>query len=142
MPLPPCAFSFTISFYPLHSSLLFPALPALPVGMLLSASFVAIATIAGAIFPTSAAHKPAMYNASQILADQNLENPCPYEFPVLQNGSLADFGQFPMPLCHGFRLEEASIDQLQHALSHDNLTSVQLVYCYMQRIYQTDSYIQ
>jgi hypothetical protein len=49
---------------------------------------------------------------------------------------------FPMPLCHGFLLEEATIDQMQHALSNTNLTSQQLVACYMRRIYQTDQYIK
>jgi hypothetical protein len=49
---------------------------------------------------------------------------------------------FPMPLCHGLTLEEATIDQMQYALSNGKLTSQQLVECYMQRIYQTDQYIK
>jgi amidase len=82
------------------------------------------------------------FNASQIIETQELESPYPYEFPVLQNGSLADSGQFPMPLCHGFKLEEATIDQLQQALSNGTLTSVKLAMCYLKRIYQTDGYIR
>jgi amidase len=82
------------------------------------------------------------FNATQIIENQELESPYPYEFPVLQNGSLADSGQFPMPLCHGFKLEEASIDQIQQALSNGTLTSVKLVMCYMKRIYQADGYIR
>jgi amidase len=81
-------------------------------------------------------------NATQIIESQELESPYPYEFPVLQNGSLGDSGQFPMPLCHGFKLEEATIDQLQQALSNGVLTSVKLAICYINRIYQTDGYIR
>ncbi|KAG0646914.1 amidase [Hyphodiscus hymeniophilus] len=82
------------------------------------------------------------FNATQIIENQELKSPYPYEFPVLQNGSLVDSGQFPMPRCHGFKLEEATIDQLQQALSNGTLTSVKLVMCYMKRIYQTDGYIR
>jgi len=39
-------------------------------------------------------------------------------------------------------LEEATIDQMQAAMSRGKLTSQQLVMCYMQRIYQTDQYIK
>ena len=49
---------------------------------------------------------------------------------------------FPMPSCYGFTLEEATIDQMQAAMSRGKLTSQQLVMCYMQRIYQTDQYIK
>jgi amidase len=87
------------------------------------------------------APKPS-FNASQVIENQELESPYPYEFPVLQNGSLEDSGQFPMPLCHGFKLEEATIDQLQQALSNGTLTSVKLAKCYLKRIYQTDGYIR
>lgn len=82
------------------------------------------------------------YNASQIVDSQTLGTPYPYEFPVLQNGSNADSGQFPMPKCNGFQLEEATIDQMQKALSTGKLTCVQIVFCYLQRIYQTDEYIK
>jgi amidase len=82
------------------------------------------------------------YNASQLVEAQILGSPYPYEFPVLENGPLADSGQFPMPACHNFTLEEATIDQLQEALSKGTLTSVKLAQCYLQRIYQTDSYIR
>ncbi|KAK4631332.1 Putative amidase [Fulvia fulva] len=46
-----------------------------------------------------------------------------------------------MPKCHGVVIEEASIDELQEYLSHGNLTSQQLAMCYLQRIWQTDDYI-
>lgn len=83
-----------------------------------------------------------LYNTTQILETQTLSSPYPYEFPVLQNGSNADVGQFPMPKCNGFTLEEATIDQMQEALSKGTLTSVQIVMCYLQRIFQVDEYIR
>lgn len=46
-----------------------------------------------------------------------------------------------MPQCQGITLEEATIDQLQQYMSDGNLTSVQLVTCYLQRIWQTQEYI-
>lgn len=48
---------------------------------------------------------------------------------------------FPMPPCGDFRLEEASIDQMQAAMANGSLTSQQLVTCYMIRTYQTNPYI-
>ncbi|KAF4628261.1 hypothetical protein G7Y89_g9883 [Cudoniella acicularis] len=82
------------------------------------------------------------YSSSRFAESQELSSPYPYQFPVLQNGSNADSGQFPMPLCYGFKLEEATIDQLQQAMANGTLTSVQIVLCYLQRVFQTDEYIQ
>ncbi|KAF7562654.1 hypothetical protein G7046_g1468 [Stylonectria norvegica] len=48
---------------------------------------------------------------------------------------------FPMGDCNGFKLEEATIDQMQDAMKSGKLTSVQLVTCYMIRTYQTEQYI-
>ncbi|KAH8901440.1 amidase signature enzyme [Thozetella sp. PMI_491] len=48
---------------------------------------------------------------------------------------------FPMPPCGSFRLEEATIDQMQAAMAGGSLTSVQLVMCYMLRVYQTEEFI-
>ncbi|KFZ24339.1 hypothetical protein V502_01184 [Pseudogymnoascus sp. VKM F-4520 (FW-2644)] len=82
-------------------------------------------------------------NASQLApSDQTLESPFPYYFPQLGSGDAANSGQFPMPLCHGFKLEEATIDQLQHAMDKGTLSSVKIVMCYLQRIYQTDAYLR
>ncbi|KAG9229622.1 amidase signature domain-containing protein [Amylocarpus encephaloides] len=86
-------------------------------------------------------HGEKKVNASQIVESQTLDSPYPYEFPALQNGSSASRGQFPMPLCYGFTLEEATIDQLQAAMSNGTLTSVKIALCYVQRILQTDEYI-
>jgi amidase len=114
---------------------------------MLSRSFLAAISIGLNLLSSSVAHKPSnynasQYNASQVVESQTLESPYPYEFPVLQNGSLEDSGQFPMPWCHGFKLEEATIYQLQQELSSGRLSSVQLALCYLQRIYQTDGYIR
>jgi amidase len=49
---------------------------------------------------------------------------------------------FPMPLCYGYVIEEASIDTLQGYMSEGNLTSVQLTMCYLQRIAQLNPYLQ
>lgn len=80
------------------------------------------------------------YNASELPESQILNSPYPYEFPVFQYGTEEDNGQFPMPSCNGLTLEEATIDQLQEALSTGKLTTVTLTLCYLQRIYQTDQY--
>ncbi|KAK3387868.1 amidase signature domain-containing protein [Podospora didyma] len=60
-------------------------------------------------------------------------------FPLLQNADSANL--FPMPRCGSFKLEEATVDQMQKAMASGTLTSVQLVQCYMLRVYQTDDYI-
>jgi amidase len=61
-------------------------------------------------------------------------------FPLQQNAGTT--GLFPMALCNGFKLEEATIDQMQQALNRSQLNSQQLVTCYLQRIYQTHDYIK
>ncbi|KAG6304107.1 hypothetical protein E4U09_000016 [Claviceps aff. purpurea] len=50
-------------------------------------------------------------------------------------------GLFPMADCHGFALEEATIDEMQEAMGNGSLTSVQLLHCYMMRTFQTQQYI-
>jgi amidase len=47
-----------------------------------------------------------------------------------------------MPLCQGHKIEDATIDKLQGYMANGDLTSVQLVTCYMQRYYQTNQYIK
>jgi hypothetical protein len=47
-----------------------------------------------------------------------------------------------MPLCKGFSIEDATIDELQQYMASSNLSSVQLLSCYMQRYYQTNQYIK
>ena len=61
-------------------------------------------------------------------------------FPLEQKAGTAEL--FPMPLCNGFKLEEATVDQMQAAMERGQITSQQLVICYLQRMYQTESYIK
>lgn len=107
-----------------------------------SQSFLAAISVVCTLLSSSFAYKQPAYNATQLIENQTLENPYPYDFPLLQNGPAADSGQFPMPLCHGFKLEEATIDKLQEELSSGRLTCVQIVLCYLRRVYQTDEYIR
>lgn len=60
-------------------------------------------------------------------------------FPLEQYADSAAL--FPMPPCGAFHLEEATIDEMQAAMSNGSLTSQQLVACYLVRTYQTNSYI-
>lgn len=79
---------------------------------------------------------------SNLVSSQDVSSPFPYEFPYLGNVSDVDARRFPMPACDGIVLEEATIDQLQEAMSTGRLTAVQIAICYLQRIYQTDSYVK
>ncbi|KAK1727066.1 amidase [Colletotrichum acutatum] len=69
----------------------------------------------------------------------NSSTTVPPVFPLLGDVGSADL--FPMPLCGNFKLEEATIDEMQAALAAGTLTSQQLVGCYIQRTYQTQEYI-
>lgn len=60
-------------------------------------------------------------------------------FPLEQYADSAAL--FPMPPCGTFHLEEATIDDMQAAMSNGSLTSQQLLSCYLVRTYQTNSYI-
>ena len=75
-----------------------------------------------------------------VVSGQLLSSPSQYDFPILQNGYSQNTGHFPMPLCHGITLEEATIDQLQDYMANGKLTSLQMTMCYIQRILQTDEY--
>lgn len=78
------------------------------------------------------------FNDSTLAESEILTTPFPYVFP--QIGNPTDL--FPMLTCNGVRLEEATIDELQKAMRQGLLTTTQIVLCYLQRIYQTDSYIE
>ena len=69
---------------------------------------------------------------------QILGSPSPFDFPALSDPA----NLFPMPPCNGITLEEATIDQLQDAMSSGKLTTGQLAMCYITRISQTDGYIK
>lgn len=75
-----------------------------------------------------------------LAGSQILQNPFPYDFPILTNPSDPARNPFPMPPCNGVTLEEATIDQLQDYMENGRLTSVQIVTCYMQRMFQVDGY--
>lgn len=85
---------------------------------------------------------PSIANATEFINTQELSTPFPYEFPLLGNASENAATRFPMAQCNGFTLEEATIDQLQDLMGSGRLASVQVVLCYLQRIYQTDPYIK
>ena len=63
-----------------------------------------------------------------------------FYFPLAQNANSSAL--FPVANCNGLELEEATIDQLQDAMSQGKLTAVQLAMCYLQRVYQVDKYIK
>ncbi|KAK4455373.1 amidase [Podospora aff. communis PSN243] len=60
-------------------------------------------------------------------------------FPLLSNAGTPSL--FPMPPCGSFPLEEATIAQMQSAMSRGHLTTVQLVQCYLARTHQSQPYI-
>lgn len=64
----------------------------------------------------------------------------PQLVPLQENALTTEL--FPMADCHGFKLEEATIDQMQEAMEKGNLTSVKLVGCYLTRTFQTEEYIK
>ncbi|KAJ4413434.1 hypothetical protein N0V82_008558 [Gnomoniopsis sp. IMI 355080] len=60
-------------------------------------------------------------------------------FPLEQYAGTPEL--FPMVPCGTFRLEEATIDQMQQAMTDGTLKSQQLAMCYITRTYQTNAYI-
>lgn len=98
---------------------------------------VAVATSWSFVAPTSALDSN---NSTDTLVTQQIDNkPYPFDFPYL-NTTGADI--FPMRLCNGFKLEEASIDEIQAELKSGKLTGVQLLECYSERIYQLQPYLK
>ncbi|OJJ45870.1 hypothetical protein ASPZODRAFT_537867 [Penicilliopsis zonata CBS 506.65] len=80
----------------------------------------------------------AALSSASFLSSQLDLDPYPYDFPVLgANGS----DLFPMRLCNGFKLEEASIDDIQAQIEAGTFTGVQLLQCYLERIYQVQPYV-
>ncbi|KAK5937553.1 hypothetical protein PMZ80_010173 [Knufia obscura] len=88
------------------------------------AAWVIITTLASLVLASDAQHLPL---GTQISV-----------FPLQENEGTPDL--FPMPLCGSFPLEEATIDDMQQAMSEGSLTAVQLTICYLQRNYQLQSY--
>lgn len=77
---------------------------------------------------------------AQNISMQLLYEPYPYDFPDKRNAETSAL--FPTPSCNGVTLEEATIDQLQDAMSTGRLTAVNLVDCYLERYFQVDDYIK
>lgn len=103
-----------------------------------ASSLLAAAAAAWSLLSPTSAHDS--NNHTDTLATQQIDNtPYPYDFPHL-NTTGADL--FPMRLCNGFKLEEASIDEIQAELKSGKLTSVQLLQCYSERIYQLQPYLR
>jgi amidase len=61
---------------------------------------------------------------------------------VLSTGTEAATNPFPMPKCHGFTLEEATIDTIQARLKSGRLTSHQLVECYVDRVNKINPFMK
>ena len=74
-----------------------------------------------------------------LVASQILTDPYAYDFPRL---GAPGASLFPMRLCHGFKLEEATVDDIQAQLTNGTFTSVQLLECYLDRIAQTQPYLK
>ena len=91
------------------------------------------------VLPTTLAVRAKRHDGPILASTEVLQNPFPYDFP---DQSQPPNKLFPMELCRGLKLEEATIDQLQEWMSSDKLTSQELVICYIQRITQTDGYIR
>ncbi|KAJ5107329.1 hypothetical protein N7456_004004 [Penicillium angulare] len=78
------------------------------------------------------------HEVDSLVASQILTDPYAYDFPRL---GAPGSSQFPMRHCHGFKLEEASVDDIQARLTNGTFTSVQLLECYLDRIAQTQPYL-
>ncbi|KAJ5279710.1 hypothetical protein N7478_005082 [Penicillium angulare] len=86
----------------------------------------------------SSAIATGQHEIDSLVASQILTDPYAYDFPRL---GAPGSSQFPMRNCHGFKLEEASVDDIQARLTNGTFTSVQLLECYLDRITQTQPYL-
>lgn len=75
------------------------------------------------------------------VSSQTLTDPYPYYFPVADAQKEGET-PFPMPLCYGTRIEEASIVELQGYLADGTLTSAKLLECYLRRVMQVDTFVE
>jgi amidase len=107
----------------------------LPAGALLLGSL-----LPGVVNSQTVVASQAVAAASQAAASSQTTLTPASLFPLQQNAGST--GLFPMPRCGSFKLEEATIDQMQAAMASGTLTSVQLVQCYMLREFQTHQYIK
>ncbi|KAI1792237.1 amidase signature domain-containing protein [Ganoderma leucocontextum] len=82
--------------------------------------------------------------ACQALAEPHHDHGNPFGYtpnmmPLQENAGTDNL--FLMEDCSGFKLHEATFDEMQDVMSRGELTSVQLVACYLVRTYQTQEYI-
>ncbi|KAJ5342354.1 hypothetical protein N7541_011478 [Penicillium brevicompactum] len=91
--------------------------------------------VSGLALATSVVARP---ERDSLVESQILTNPYQYDFPRL---GASGAKQFPMRRCHGFKLEEATVDQIQERLENGTFTSVELLECYLDRVHQTQPYL-
>lgn len=92
--------------------------------------------MSGLALATSVVARP---ERDSLVESQILTNPYQYDFPRL---GASGAKQFPMRRCHGFKLEEATVDQIQERLENGTFTSVELLECYLDRVHQTQPYLK
>lgn len=83
-----------------------------------------------------------LFLSSQTLAGPSTEplfSYTPNLIPLRENANTSSL--FPVSDCNGFTLEEATLTSMREAMENNQLTSVQLVTCYLTRTYQTQNYI-
>lgn len=97
------------------------------------------ALVSGLALASAVIADPDLRAADPLVASQILTDPYAYDFPRLGAPGASLFAMRP---CQGFQLEEASVDDLQRLMSNGSLTSVQLLDCYLDRIYQTQPWLK
>lgn len=93
-------------------------------------SLLATSLISLAVAQNLSVNDPA---SAQVLID-----PFPYHYPKEDATPMA---LFPMPLCKGITLEEATVDQLQGYMNDGIITAVDIVMCYFARYNQVNGYV-
>lgn len=89
--------------------------------------------------PTMLSFLPAVAGLLALMSvDNHKVNNSDFSLSDRDNGSAL----FPMRPCRGHQLEEASIDELQALMASGSLSSVDLVSCYLDTVYQTSSYLK
>lgn len=73
---------------------------------------------------------------ASIPSETQTVNTTTFVYPQTQSGEL-----FPMDMCKGITLEDATIDQLQGYFDKGLLTSEDVVRCYLDRYFQLNSYV-
>lgn len=99
-----------------------------------------VTLLSGLALASSVVALPQSATETDILVEsQILNSPYQYDFPRL---GAPGASQFPMRRCQGFKLEEATVDQIQERLANGTFTTVELLACYLDRIHQTQPYLK